>query len=334
MGTPEQYAQAADMEALYALLEQSGLGPGWNKPEPSMYPTPKKRFVPAHWPYRIARAALDCAAKYVKTEFAERRNLIMNNPVPGNTYATAPTIVAAWQMIKGHETARSHRHTPNAMRFILESQQDTYTVVEGKLVPMRPGDVLLTPNWAWHGHDNKGPHNAYWIDFLDAPLVHLIGPMFFQQLPDKFVQESSEVAADSPFRFPFEVWGTRVTQQPEAAPGMREVTLGPPYLDTIRLKWRHFKPGAAAEEARTTASRIYAVHAGSGTAVCDGRTIAWERGDVFVIPAWSDVQWRVNGESYLLQASDEILLEKLRWLHHGSPGSEMHDADRRFRAQF
>ncbi len=332
--SPDQFAAAASMEELYALLEQSGMGPGWNKPEPSMYPTPKKHFVPAHWPYRLARAALDSAAKYVKTEFAERRNLIMNNPVPGNTYATAPTIVAAYQMIKGHETARSHRHTPNAMRFILESKQDTYTVVEGKLVPMQPGDVLLTPNWAWHGHDNKGPDNAYWIDFLDAPLTHLLGPMFFQQLPDRFVQESNEVAADSPFRFPFAVWGKKVTQQPEAAPGVREVTLGPPFLDTIRLKWRHFKPATQFSEARTTASRIYAVHQGSGTALCEGKTMAWERGDVFVIPPWSDVEWRASGEAFLLQASDEILLERLRWLHHGSPGGEMHDAETRFRGKF
>ena len=332
--TPDKFAVARNMDELYSLLNEAHMGPGWNKPEPSMYPTPKKSFVPAHWPYRIARAALDCAARYVKTEFAERRNLILNNPVPGNTYATAPTIVAAYQMIKGHETARSHRHTPNAMRFILDSKERAYTVVEGKLVPMEPGDVLLTPNWAWHGHDNKGPDCAYWIDFLDAPLTHLLGPMFFQQLQDKFVQESSEVAADSPFRFPYAVWGARVRAQPESAPGMREVTLGPPHLDTIRLKWRHFKPAARVNEARTTASRIYAVHEGSGTALCDGKSIAWERGDVFVIPAWNDVQWTVGPESCLLQASDEILLEKLNWLHSGAPGSEMHDAEARFRARF
>ena len=55
--SPVEFSKAANMEQLYELLAKAGIGPGWNKPEPSMYPTPKKHFVPAHWPYRLARAA-------------------------------------------------------------------------------------------------------------------------------------------------------------------------------------------------------------------------------------------------------------------------------------
>src|SRR6516164_1016670 len=121
-------------------------------------------FLPAHWSWSTARTALDAAARLVDTQDAERRNLTLYNPLPGNAYGTAPTIIAAYQMIKGFEAARSHRHTPNALRFILESGPGTYTIVDGRKLPMEEGDVLLTPNWCWHGHVNEGADNAYWID--------------------------------------------------------------------------------------------------------------------------------------------------------------------------
>jgi gentisate 1,2-dioxygenase len=316
----------AALDAFYDRLAPVHMEAGWHKTEPSMYATPKKKFVPAHWSYRTARAALAEAAGLVGTADAERRNLILYNPIPGNTYATAPTLVAAYQMIKGHEVARSHRHTANAMRFILEAGPEAYTVVNGKKVPMVPGDVLLTPNWAWHGHSNDDAADAYWIDFLDAPLAHLLGPMFFQQFAKAFVETTSEIAPDSPFRFAFADWGARLRQQPEIEPGLREIVLGPPLLDTIRIKWRLFSPDAKLAGSETTANCIYAVKDGTGTVECDGTHIDWARGDVFVVPAWRQAHWTVAEESYLLRVSDESLLEKINWLHTAEPGSEMEHA--------
>jgi gentisate 1,2-dioxygenase len=326
--------EAKSLDDYYRHLLPTNMGPGWNKPEPSMYPVPKKVFVPAHWSYAHARAALDGAARLVRTEDAERRNLILHNPIDGNTYATARTIVAAYQMIKAHEVARSHRHTANAMRFILESGPRAYTVVEGKKVPMEPGDVLLTPNWAWHGHSNDGDDNAYWIDFLDAPLAHVLGPMFFEQYHDDFVQSASEVAADSPFRFPFAVWGPKAKQAPELAPGLRQIVIGPPLLDTIRLMWRHLGSGAKVDEVEMTANCCYAVQQGRGTVDCEGTRMTWSRGDVFVIPSWRKASWQAQEESFLLRVSDENLLEKLNWLHSTAPGSQMEKAESWGKGQF
>ena len=82
------------LDDYYAKLVPANMEAGWNKREPTMYPTPKKAFLPAHWPYRTARAALDAAARLVGTQDAERRNLILHNPLPGNNYGTAPTLVA------------------------------------------------------------------------------------------------------------------------------------------------------------------------------------------------------------------------------------------------
>lgn len=40
------------------------------------------------------------------------------------------------------------------MTFVLDVADNCYTVVDDVRIDMRPGDVLLTPNWCWHGHAN------------------------------------------------------------------------------------------------------------------------------------------------------------------------------------
>ena len=112
--------------------------------------------MPAHWRYRDGHDALERAGRLIDTELAERRNLIMANPIDGNTYNTSATLVAAYQMLLPGEHARSHRHTPNALRLIVESDAGAYTIVNGEKIDMLPGDVVLTPSWMWHGHGNDG----------------------------------------------------------------------------------------------------------------------------------------------------------------------------------
>ena len=108
----EELAQSGSLEELYGKLDRVGMGPGWNKPTPSLWASPRKTFRPAHWAYEQARGALDAAGRLINTELAERRNLILFNPAEGNTYGTVRTIVAAYQMIMPGEWARAHRHTP------------------------------------------------------------------------------------------------------------------------------------------------------------------------------------------------------------------------------
>ena len=134
--TPAQFDAAANMQELYDLLSQCGIENGWNKPEPSLWPLPRKDFLPAHWSYGIGKAALNAAGRFVDTELAERRNLILANPVAGNKYPTVKTLVAAYQMVKSGEKARSHRHTANALRLVLDTGENAFTIVGGKKIPM------------------------------------------------------------------------------------------------------------------------------------------------------------------------------------------------------
>ena len=94
----------------YEGLTARSLMAGWARRESSA--GSRSKMQTHVWRAAEARAALQEASKFVGTDVAERRNLIMVNPAPGNAYATTRNLVAAYQMIQPGETARSHRHTP------------------------------------------------------------------------------------------------------------------------------------------------------------------------------------------------------------------------------
>ncbi len=322
---PAEFAAAASLDALYQSLERFGADPGWAKREPSLWPAPRKGYKPMHWSYASGRAALESAARFISTELAERRNLILFNPVEGNRYATARTIISAYQLVMPGERARSHRHTPNALRLVMDAGEQMYTIVEGRKLPMLPGDVLLTPNWHWHGHSNEGGQTAVWIDFLDVPIMHYIdGGMFFEHHSEG-IESASVIDTDSPMRFPRAHYDAALDAAQEQRPGERHVMLGPAHLDTMRLQVHRLQPGHAFDYPRTTASVVYAVIDGTGETEVDGERLTWARGDVLVVPAWRPHVHRVNEASHLLRVSDEPFLERLHWLRvEGEPVLEAH----------
>src|SRR5690625_2120388 len=269
------FENAQNLTQLESLLEQIQVKNGWNKPTPSLYPFPKQNFIPAHWSYQQAKYALDAAGRLVGTEWAERRNLILANPIQGNDYPTVPTLVAAYQMVKGGESARSHRHTPNAMRIIIEAAKDTFTVVEGTNVPMEPGDVLLTPNWFYHGHDNRSPEKAYWIDILDAPLVHLLGPMFFEAHPEH-LEKTERTEPDNPMRFAFKDYYPKLLDATEFVPGVKKLKLGPPEIKTFDQVVVLLTAGANYQVCAHTANEIYVVVRGKGKSLIGGKEFEWQ----------------------------------------------------------
>jgi len=312
--TPQDFAAAANMQELYDLLARCHVQNGWSKPTPSLWPLPTIDFKPAAWSYTQAKAALDAAGRFVNTELAERRNLILANPtVAGNLYPTVKTLVAAYQMVKAGEQARSHRHTANALRLVLDTGPNAFTIVDGRKIPMEAGDVLLTPNWSWHGHSNEAPTNAYWMDFLDVPMIHLNGPMFFEHHPDS-LEPAGEAFADSPNRFSFTQTRERLAAAPEIAPGVRRIELGAPAMRTIGLHVFRIDKGASLHLGKSTLSAIFAPMQGRGRAVFDGASFAFARGDALAAPLGFAQEWRADEETYLLRVSDEPFLSKNDWL--------------------
>lgn len=309
----QDFERAGNMGDVLRLLPALNAGPGWNKPEPSLWPSPRINFLPAHWSYVLARAALDSAGRYISTEKAERRNLILANPVPGNDYATVRTLVSAYQMVKAGEKALSHRHTPNALRLIVEAGQNTYTIVDGKKIPMEPGDIVLTPSWHWHGHSNESAQDAYWIDFLDVPTVQFLEPMFLEY-HKQWTQEAESVHVQSTLRFPAAETAARAKAAAAADGGFGRVELDTPQLSSMKLAVWHLTPGLVRELPRTTANAIFAVVAGGGTARVDSTDIQWRAGDVFTVPSWRPLELRATTESRLFRVGDDPLMSAMRWL--------------------
>jgi gentisate 1,2-dioxygenase len=311
--TCPDFDTATNLDQLHGMLDEIGVKNGWNKPTPSLYPEPKQRFLPAHWRFSDARQALHAAGRLVGTEWAERRNLILANPVAGNEYPTVTSLVAAYQMVKGGETARSHRHTPNAMRVVVEAAPETYTLVDGINVPMERGDVLLTPRWAYHGHDNRSAHDAYWIDILDAPLVQLLGPMFFEHHPEPFVR-ADNIGHDTPLRFAYRDYLPKLLASAEQSPGLRTLHLGPPEIDTFDRLAVHLAGGAVWACERSTANHIFVVVDGDGQSTIGDRTFEWRSGDVIAGPSWISQIHRAKSDAVLIRMSDAPVMRAFNWL--------------------
>ena len=305
------FASSTSLEELYAKLAPTAMLAGWNKPTPSLYPRPYTNFLPAHWSYEDGHAALEAAGRLIDTSLAERRNLILVNPVDGNTYGTTRTLVAAYQMILPGERARSHRHSPNALRLIVDAQPGTYTVVNGETIAMLPNDIVLTPKGSWHGHGNASGAAAYWIDFLDVPLIQLLEPMFFDPYPGDFEPADRSVSA-SPLLFAWRDVEPRVKNAPLEETGRygRQITLDHP-MRTFGLHVMALDAGVATGVLQTTANNIFAVIEGRGSSVVDGTTLHWKRGDVFAAPAWRPHHHRPDGDAVLFRVTDEPVLAAL-----------------------
>ena len=305
-----QLQAAINLEELYPVLSANRMTPGWHKKRPSLWHEPRTAFQPRHWRYDVGRLALDQAGRWIDTELAERRNLLLFNPVGDNDYDTVRTLVVAYQMLKPGEHARAHWHTPNAMRFILDADEGCFSVVNGVQVPMRRGDVLLTPAYAWHSHFNEGTRNAYWIDILDVPLVHLLEPMFFEEHPEKYQRVESKPQSH-PFYHPAEITQAALaSSKPDR--GMRALLLDTAKeMQTFDIGFRRIDAGVSTPQVRDTASRVIVVQEGRGVVRMGDVRAKWSAGDVLAVPSWVPFEFEVAETAVLLEASDRPVMQKL-----------------------
>lgn len=302
------------LQDLYASIYGMSMEGGWHRKAPALWPEPRANFHPHLWRYADVKPILERAGTLVDHTMADRRNLTLTNPVEGNLYSTVRTLVAAYQSILPGETADAHRHTPNALRIILDGH-GSWTTVAGTRVEMRPGDVLLTPSWCWHSHENIGNEQCLWVDVLDVPLVHLLEPMFFERHPDKL--ERNVVTVDAcPLAHRWEDSQARLDAAPAPAHGgaEREVELGAPALKTIAVHVQRLGAGFVSAPQRTTANAIFTVLEGDGVTEVGDRRLEWTRGDVFAIPAWQPYTHRATTKTHFVRVSDEPVMRAFDFL--------------------
>jgi len=301
-----------DLKSLDELVDaigQRNMTPGWiRRDRPILFREMRSQFVPCHWRYEEAKAAMQSAGRLIGTDLAERRNFVMRNPTPGNDYATLRTLVCAYQSILPGEKARSHRHAPHALRVILESR-GSYSIVNGHKHPMESGDIVLTPGWTWHGHGHDGGEQAYWFDGLDVPLTHLLEPMFFEEHPLGF-EAVTDASPESPLRFTWESTRRALATAPSDRYTGKTIDLAAPTMPTILLKVHAWPAGWRNPPYRHTANVVHLVMKGQGYSIIEGQRFEWGFGDTLAIPAWSRIEHHAAADSVLFGMSDEALM---RW---------------------
>jgi gentisate 1,2-dioxygenase len=260
------------------------------------------------------------ACKLISTEEAERRVLVLENPALRGSYQITPSLFAGLQIILPGEIAPSHRHTPSALRFIVDGE-GAYTAVDGTRLPMAPGDFVVTPNWAWHDHGNLGSNPVVWLDGLDTPFAQFFGAMFRENHP----QESQPVTWDAgdaptPLRFPYARARAALdalarTAPPHPAHGHKlrytHPATGGNVFPTMAAFLQRLPQGFDGRRSRATDGAIYCVVEGRGTVWFDDAHHAFEPHDCFVIPPWQAHRFTAQADCILFSFSDRAAQEAL-----------------------
>jgi gentisate 1,2-dioxygenase len=245
------------------------------------------------------------------------------------------------QLIKAGETAPPHRHTMDAVRFVVEGDGSACTVVEGERFAMHRGDLITTPNWAWHDHVNGGGQDTIWLDGAVAPLIMHFGIGFAEpyQEPqqDATVPDGwsglqfgplqprkpvfSATARRPPYRYPWSDAVRALAALAAGAPDPADDTVlhyadplsGGATLATIDCELQSLRPGFAGRAHRHTHAMVYHVVAGAGTSWIGDTKLDWRAGDSFVVPVWSWHRHETRGAetALLFSISDRPVMQSL-----------------------
>ncbi|KAJ5095288.1 Cupin 2 conserved barrel [Penicillium argentinense] len=306
-------------EKLLADLEASKTLPLWKQMTRLNPPSPNPTTIPNVWKYKSIRPNLERAGNLVPESQAERRVLMLVNPARGTStvpeppkYApyTTDTLYAGLQLVMPNETARAHRHTAFAMRFIIEGKGG-FTAVHGKRITMQRGDVILTPTWNYHDHGKDGSGPMVWLDGLDLPsFTHF--PVHFAQHFDLPRYPAADVeSADSPLVFAWNDMKARLDAMPGEWACCRYLRDGREVSRVLGGCAERLSAGASAPSRRETTSAVYHVVAGRGRSVINGQVYKWEEGDTFCVPAWYRYQHLADGAVYLYRFDDRPMIEAL-----------------------
>jgi len=301
------------------------------------YRVPSRRTQTLNWRYEGVRPLLLQAGELTPMEKAERRVLVLANPGHGldNLQATS-SIYLGLQLILPGETAPNHRHTPNAVRIIVEGE-GAYTTVDGEACRMERGDLILTPSGKWHEHQHGGDGPIVWLDVLDLPLIYrLEGSWAIEGEPqpnartrDKSFAEYSAAGvvpnigfkrenADSPMlRYPWSKTRACLTEMAEHyAEGLLRISYvnpetGADLFPSIGFGALMLRPGETAVLPRRTTACIFHAVEGVGTLQVDGgEALNWTERDTLSAPGYSDILLTNGSDSepaFFITADEEPL---------------------------
>jgi gentisate 1,2-dioxygenase len=330
---PDEFAR------FYGRLANVNMAPLWEVLKNLVTAEPVTPVVPAHWRYTDVRPLLFESAGLISAEQAERRVLVLENPGLPNQSSITHSLYAGIQLVMPGEIAPQHRHTQSALRFILEGNGAT-TTVDGERFEMYPGDLILTPSWQWHDHQNETQEPIVWMDGLDIALVALLDASFMQRSNRKEQEVTHEkqtsqtryggnllpiddapVSLNSPLmRYPYDQVRATLERMKtasawDACHGIRmryaHPRTGDWVMPTMGPAIQLAPKGFTTAPYRSTDGTIFAVAEGHGTATIGDKIFSLSPRDVFVCPPWAWRKFEAQDDLVLFTFSDRPVQEKL-----------------------
>jgi gentisate 1,2-dioxygenase len=321
------------MDGLRKAWKEANLAPLWeNKLAHRPPPPPEPAYL---WSWEKIRPLIAAAIDVASPEAIERRvlQLIPPHRIEHEGEQTSRTLATNIQILLPGETARPHRHTMNALRFVLEGA-GAVTVVDGKRCLMEEGDLVLTPAWTWHEHIHQGAGPIVWLDALDVPLHHYMGTGAFQPGPVADMPETvpdaafavanvvPDVACQSRdyspvFRYPYATAAAAVAVAPPARDGSRRVRYVNPMtggsgMALIDCFLVQLDAGVSTIPFRTSASSVCCVVEGAGESQIGNEAIRWGQRDIFTLPQGNRIVHKsLGGRARLFQVSDRDIYARL-----------------------
>jgi gentisate 1,2-dioxygenase len=300
---------------------------------------PKTVCSPAIWHFNEVKPLVTEAAGVISAQEATRRVLVLENPSLRGQSRITQSLYAGLQLIMPGETAPPHRHSPAAIRFILDGE-GAYTQVEGEKTMMAPGDFVLTPAGTIHDHGNDSKKPMIWLDVLDVPTVNFFETCFYEHFEyerqntrrdhnDSLVRYGSGILPDgsdhaakhSPIvNYPYAKMRPileRLRSAGDIDPrhGARfryaNPLTGGWVMPTMGAQLALLPKGFKGKDYQSTDSTIFVCVEGEGATRVGGKTLEWGPRDVFVAPSWVKYTHHAKKESVLFSISDRPAQEAL-----------------------
>jgi len=328
---PQDYRDALTAENLVPLW------PSLRAVLPPEVPT--RRTQPTHWPYATVRPLLLQAGELTPIEKAERRVLVLANPGHGlEKMQASAAMYLGMQLLLPGELAPAHRHTPNAVRMVVEGV-GAWTLVDGEKCPMARGDLILTPTGLWHEHGHDGADPVVWLDVLDLPLVYYMEASYHLEGPSQRMKpgEGAKAYARGGLR-PTPVFQASTKAYPmlrypwaEAKAALHSMAADQPELEAVQVTYANPETGADAQNilgyyalmlhpgqtlrlpARSPASVFHVIEGGVEAHIADQRFTLAEA-DTCCAPGYTALtlrNLRADAPSFVFIADESPLHRKL-----------------------
>ncbi|WP_171175080.1 cupin domain-containing protein [Ruegeria sp. HKCCD8929] len=318
-------------------LDRAGVAPLWPMMRNVLpHGAPQPVTQPSHWTYGALRPLLLRAGELTPVEKAERRVLVLSDPGRGvGAMQATSTIYLGMQLLLPGESAPAHRHTPSAVRIVVEGTGG-YTVVDGERLPMEEGDLVLTPCGEWHDHGHDGDEPVIWLDALDLPLfVYLEGSYAIEgelqaqrNRPDAS-QVEYRAAGLAPtrrpgqrprrypmLRYPWTGTEAALRQMATYGEGIAELDYinpetGEDVLPALGFTAMMLHSEQTHAPPLRSSSCAFHVVLGEGETVVNGKVIQWGPKDTFTAPVFADISHSAGTEAFLIRIHDRPLQDKL-----------------------